>query len=227
VNRPHVLIAVPTFTGWLHGELTGALLAATAMLAQHGVPTTFIVRAGTPLPLARNFFVGEALEGSSYSHLCMADSDMSWAPNALLKLVTAGKDAVGVVYQMRNPPHDHVIADPQPVAGSRLLRVAMMGPGLCMLSRRWLMRMNSAFPGHVFEFTHRGPASFGEDVTAFSRWLALGGELFVDPTIRVSHFGEARHDRMLGERAPDGTELGTMSGRVPPPSYFCGGADRC
>jgi hypothetical protein len=169
------------------------------VLAAHGIGCKLATKCGQMVAPARNSLVEEALAGG-FSHLLMVDSDMSFEPaDALLRLLAAGKDVVGTVSCARNPGHGFEIAAPRPVPGSRLMTTDMMGCGMVMLSRRWLTRMNAAWPNRIFESRYQDGVFISEDFTAWTRWRRMGGELFIDPSIRMFHYVPTVHDTMLHE----------------------------
>lgn len=194
-----LLIGVPTYDGKVEAELAYALTGAAMELHANGVSFALHFVSGYPTPRARNHLVGLALT-RGFSHLLMADADMSWPADAPLRLLRHNVDVVGAVYQNR---HNGMmeIANPRPVPGGNgLQEVDMIGAGLVLLSRAWCQRMVAALGGPPFRFEHLSGADFlGEDFAAFGVWRRLGGRLYADPSFRVRHFGRFARDATLDE----------------------------
>jgi hypothetical protein len=182
------------------------------------LPTELTFVVGKPTHLARCELLATMLAGG-FSHLLMVDSDMSFPHDAAVRLLERGRDLVGTVAQGRRFGV-FLIENPRPVPGEAdLLEVDMTGAGLALLSRRWCLRMASEYP-QPFEVT----PEMGEDVTAFQRWRDLGGRLFVDDAVRVTHHSEIElsmswaeaqaYQRETGQAVP---MMGDASERPPAP----------
>lgn len=152
-------------------------------------------RSSSVLVASREEVVGDAFRwGAEWLLLC--DSDHSFPPLALLRLIAHGKPAVGCNYMRRGPGKQPVI----PV-GSGLAEVEELGLGFFLVHRAVFDAMaqqakaagrDTALP--LFDFTriNGGAGIEGEDIFFVRKIRAAGFPVFCDHdlSLEIGHFGE-------------------------------------
>lgn len=194
-----LLIGCPSYNGQVHHAFAQSLALAMVDLHRRGIAAEPMFVVGRHLPDARNRLVRAAIEGG-FDHLLMADCDMSWPPDLPARLLAHDRDVCGVAYQSHRCG-EFELAEPRPVEGAAgLLAVRMVGAGLLLLSRRWCEFMSTRFPAGPFQFAHLPDGRFvAEDIVALGCWREAGGQVFVDASCRVHHYGEEAMATTLAE----------------------------
>jgi hypothetical protein len=135
-----------------------------------------------------------ALGGGSVTHLLWIDSDMSFPPDTLIRMLSREEKMVGANYPTRRPPHKptaqrddtHVRTTPD---SSGLEKVDRMGFGLFWMAREVMADMEKPF----FDFQYRGAGLdwTSDDTYFFAKARALGFQAYVDHDLskEVLHVG--------------------------------------
>lgn len=203
-----VFIAIPTHSGNIESETAVALSQTAALLARLDIPHSIHVRArDSIIPQARNVLVGEFLR-SEATDLFFIDADISFSAADIIRLLAKPVDLVAGAYRFKKEPEDYPIrwldkpelwADPE----TGLLEVEAAPMGFCRLSRAGIDRMveahrDRAFTVHdapgvqchcLFDLEFRDGQYFGEDYVFCRRWRDLGGQVWIDPGLSLSHSG--------------------------------------
>jgi hypothetical protein len=176
--KPSIVIATPCFGGMVsqnymgsvmrlinHGTATGAFDATLAMLGYDAL-----------ISRARSLLVGAFLDDPKATHLLFVDADISFEPEQVLRLLSAGKDFAGALYPLKSIDWDLI---PQRCVehGETLRQAALsyvgtfapeaerkqdggfatgiyVGGGFQLLSRGMIERMVAAYPETRFNHTH-------------------------------------------------------------------------
>ena len=137
-----------------------------------------------------------------FTHLLFIDSDITFPPEAIKKLINDDKDIVSGLYFKKN-------VNPQPVAwftdwkndgsvkfrpftcdGSQeLVECGAVGMGFCLIKTSVLIDMAANF--HTF-FQHMN--GMGEDLSFCIRAQQLGYKIFVDTSFKLGHVGSYIYD---------------------------------
>jgi hypothetical protein len=220
-ERPsrHVWIAIPAYTGQIHLATMRSIIADMLALADRGDRVTIFDESGNAMIAdCRGLIVAKFLE-SDATDLVFVDSDVTWESGALVKLVDQPADFVAGIYPQRKDPQAYCVqylperaelwADPE----TGLLEVAGVPAGFMKLSRAMLEKMvahysDTAFHCDVapnqtahalFDPVRIGRIKFGEDYSFCRRWREIGGQVWVDPEIRMGHVGFKTFVGSLGE----------------------------
>lgn len=188
------------------------------------------------LPRARNDLVAAFL-ASTYDDLLFIDDDMGWSPNDVIRLLASDKDLIAGVgsKKVSRPDTDPnkwcCVSLPGPLVQDEMgaVEVAAVGTGFVKISRAVFSRMMMAHPNwkrrgwpnmpeaarafyyQFFRFDPDDPDEPGEDIEFCRAWRALGGTVWVDPTIKLLHVGEFEYTgsfEALLERAPEPARAG-------------------
>lgn len=215
----HVWIAVPAYTGTIHMSTMRSIIADMLALADRGDRVTIFDESGNAMiGDCRGLICAKFLE-SDATDLVFVDSDVSWAAGSLVKLVDHPVDFVAGIYPQRRDPEaytvqwvqsrEHLIADP----ATGLLEVEGVPAGFMRLSRAMLERMVQAYPDTQFYCAEApnetvwdlfgayriGRVKFGEDFSFCRRWRDIGGQVWIDPEIRMGHCGYKTFMGSLGD----------------------------
>lgn len=211
-----VTIAVPAYTGTIHLPTVRSLMTDLFLLVERGDVFTLHDESGNAIIQdARAQIVADFLAGD-HDKLVFVDWDVIWERGALLKLLDHGVDVVAGIYPQRVDPINYCVrwdeskAELHAVDG--LLSVKGVPTGFLSVSRACLERMTEAYQElnflcdavasgvvcGLFEPYRMGQDKLGEDYSFCQRWLDLGGEIWVDPEIRMAHIGPKQFEGHLG-----------------------------
>jgi hypothetical protein len=212
---PSIFIATPSLDGQVNAHYAGALVRTMALLGQRGLRAQIEFEIGNSLIAdARNKLVAKFL-ASEASDLVFIDSDLSWAPEDLLRLVSYPRPFVAGVYQRKSRTKiDFAVKFGAAIGmdANRLMDVERVGTGFMRLRRDCLETMIAAHPSlrlgnplsaddanfyALFDTAVVDGQFIGEDFTFCDRWRAIGGQVLIDPAINLAHHGAAAYDEPL------------------------------
>lgn len=147
---------------------------------------------------ARNQAVRDFMASDS-DRLIFIDSDVAWEPGAVLKLARHEPDFVGGAYRYKDEEEGYPVhyldrpelwADPK----TGLLEVAALPSGFLSLSRHVFTRLAQAFPNRAYRWMDQDfqayfhvPPGGGEDGAFCNDWRSIGGQVWMDPELTLSH----------------------------------------
>ena len=154
---------------------------------------------------ASNTCVAKFLSGDA-THLMFIDADIQFNPTDIVKLVNHNRDIVGGIYPQKTLPPKMVVntIDNGKVEGD-LIEVGTLGTGFMLVKRKVFEQMikNGATPyvddiglndnenSNQYDFFQCTIDSKGryltEDWSFCRRWRQLGGQIWADKTIALSH----------------------------------------
>jgi hypothetical protein len=189
-------------------DYTASMAGTASALDRFGIEWDLKIIAGWPLNQARNELVSQ-FRKTGFTDLLFVDDDMGWKPMDVIRLLGWDLDIVAGVGKKRRPGPD---MDPSmwcfsPIDGSQAvpedgrgnLEVGHVGTAFMRIRREAFDRLEAAHP----EWKRRNsPTAFfandvkdgtelSEDVSFCHRWRAIGGKVWIDPTIRLRHHGNA------------------------------------
>lgn len=209
-----IMIGGPVYQSRLHVRHVASLVESIARLNDAGCAVQLHWVTGcSRITRARNEMLATFM-ASEADYLLSVDSDVAWDPMAPLRLMAHDLPFVAATTVkrgskeicIRNLDWDNERFDYDPVSG--LLRVGVVGHACVMIRRDMVEAMERAYPNlkiemgnvegdakkHLFAFYHEivntGINLEGEDYALACRWRAIGGEVFVDPWVLLTHFGE-------------------------------------
>jgi hypothetical protein len=101
VSAPNVLVCLPTHHDEVHVNFAFSLMETARALTDAGCGFQTIHIGSSHIIRARNFFASYFVAHPEFSHLLFLDTDMQFAPQAVMKLLRAGKPVAGVAYPYR------------------------------------------------------------------------------------------------------------------------------
>jgi len=159
---------------------------------------------------ARNSCAAKFLSGDC-THLMFVDADIQFDPKDIVKLINHNKDIVGGIYPQKTLPPKMVVntIDNGKTEGD-LIEVGTIGTGFMLVKRRVFEEMiaHGATPyvddigltqeenNNQYDFFQCTIDSKGryltEDWSFCRRWRELGGKIWADKTIGLTHVGYFR-----------------------------------
>ena len=200
-----VFVAIQAYDRKVCCETVRALLDEQSVAAAAGIDLiTGFVTGSAYIHIARDQCVQE-FRDSGADRLVFIDSDVAWEPGALLKIALAKQDFVGGCYRFKRDVEGYPVewlqdraelwADPE----TGLLEVSALPGGFLSLSRAVFDRLEAAHPerryaheGHERHSFFHCPPGGGEDGTLCAEWRAIGGQVWLDPMLRLTHVDGGR-----------------------------------
>ena len=158
---------------------------------------------------SRQWLADEAIDWGA-DFVLWADADHDFPRDALLRLLSASKDAAGVNYVTRDgerpaaiTPEGEAVFTTEAKAKARLIEeVGSIGLGLCLVRAPAIKKLPR--PWFAYEIRDDGSV-VSEDHYFFSKLRASGSPVYVDHALswEVGHIGERtfRHSDLEGSRA--------------------------
>jgi hypothetical protein len=181
----------------VHGDTKAAYTASLVemlifTLGRANPPTiSYFQRSSSMLPVGRCDLVDAALrDGADY--ILWVDSDHSFPPDTLIRLLAHNVDVVALNFRRRLPPHDVVAYDLEGramVSGTGLVKASNVGLGLCLM--RTSVFKDITPPLFEFRIDRHGMIT-GEDAVLFGKILQAGFDIHVDMTLsaQCGHIAE-------------------------------------
>lgn len=190
-----VCVGIPSIDGKPCANTVDSLLAEQLLGFAQGVHVLVQWQIGCSLiGIARNKLARKFLDVSQADCMVFVDSDISWTGGDLVRLAKQPQDVIGATYRAkRDDEYYHVRGEPE--KRGDLYKVAGLPGGFIKISRRAFEKieaqpytdengqeMRDYFPTGF----HEG-RMFGEDYGFCRQWTAAGGEIWLDPSIKLRH----------------------------------------
>jgi hypothetical protein len=211
----HIFLATPCYGGQLHAIYMRSLLSLADACSPRGIQLDVELSGGEALiSRGRGVAMGLFLTKPA-SHLLFVDADIGFAPEAVFRLLDAGKELVGGAYPKKAQTPGAPLAwevDPLPGAGPArrgLQEVASVGAGFLLISRAAAQRMADGHPELRAKLGDLSGAAVPEAAMVFDnliepesgryladhqafcrRWRGLGGQVWADFDLGLTHLGE-------------------------------------
>jgi len=185
-NTPLVAIGIPS------GDMVHADFAMSlATLCFNAGARAFIVNAKSSLVMVGRNQIVEAARLAKATHLLFLDSDLTFPPDTLARLLAHGKDIVGGLYTQRVPPHHPLgmTLEGEHVAVTNGLRPMKSMPTGCLLIR---LSIFDQLPKPWFNTGTDGDKILGEDFMFCERARQAGFEIWCDGDLSrdLAHIGQ-------------------------------------
>lgn len=197
-------VGVPCFDGRPYAQTVDALMAEQVICSREGVHLLVQWALGLPyVGVARNYLAQQFLAIKEADAVVMVDADMSWEPGDLLRLARHPHDVIGGTYRPKEPDvRFHVEdCDNKPEKRGDLWKVDGLPGGFLKISRHALETMETR--GYLdrkgAEWRDYFPTGFlggryrQEDYGFCWQWRQSGGEVWLDPTLKLRHHDGIRH----------------------------------
>lgn len=149
---------------------------------------------------ARNRIVDRFLKETDFQKLLFIDDDIVFS-NAEFERIACWSTLYPIVcgaYPMRDYPITFpVTMDTPPITNEHgLVKIYGTGLGFTIIDRSVFEKIEApeySFKGQTmkgfFNMEFKDGAFIGEDMYFFKKWVAQGGEIWMDPLIKLGHFG--------------------------------------
>ncbi len=205
---PSILIACPVLRGQLEPECMHSLLAAREYLLFRGIPHKVLTNECALISANRNEMTASFLNVTNADFLLWVDSDISFPPYAVSRLMSYDLDIVGGVYFRKEREarplifdyHDGGFHTRYAVPRVGLFEVDGLGTGFMLIKRRVLERFNpdvvkAIGPPFGIGVDDKGK-EVGEDLAFCKRAKqTLGYKIWADPSIPLMHVGKYAYGR--------------------------------
>jgi hypothetical protein len=192
-----------------------SLAQTLGVLSALGVKWDYLARPSDfHIERAINNTLTEVLEHGGFTDVLLIDSDESWEPQGVVRLLLHPEEIVAGTYRMKNAwnqyvgslkrrggtPLGKILPD-----GTALLEADRVAAGFLRIKVSALRKWADAYPdlrskepdGEKVQFFSRMLAPDGEmmcqDMAFSKRWLDIGGQLWIDPTVKIGHWGMECH----------------------------------
>lgn len=212
-----VVIVTPHRQGEGFASYISSLLQTITVLERLGISWDYWPLDGfSYVDQARNLACARFLEDAEATDLVFIDSDESWDTMGFIRLLTAPVEIVGGSYMAKNDwqrwtaqmkteggvPLGMMIPD-----GGALIEAEALPAGFLRIRRTALERFREAYPQlryldpaadvsapdreytAFFERAREVGLCFREDFMFCRRWRAIGGQLWIEPRVGITHFG--------------------------------------
>ena len=197
----------------VHSEYTVSLFATAQLLQRDGYKANFGIFDGTgPIDVARNKLARAFLD-SKADELLMIDSDLSWHPPDIMRLIARDKPVVGGAGPFRDGTGAfpaRLIPDTSlaTVCGyflrklptmmmkiQRTVFTQLIDAGLAPIKREWAWdnkgEDDSKEQYHqFFAFREEADRIISEDFTFCDKWKSIGGQLWFEADMTICHYGK-------------------------------------
>lgn len=209
-----IFLACISYTGQVEVETKNSMIQGIAELNDLGIAAFDFSRVGdSAVSRGRNSLLTDFLAGGA-TDIIMVDADVSWQAGSLARLASHNVDLVLGCYPSRRDPvaypvrylvddHGRHRLEADPATG--LLEIEAGPGGFFRITRACVEAMIAAYgdlwyhdencPGKKawalfdFELDKDARLYFGEDMTFCRRYRAIGGKVWLDPSINFGHSG--------------------------------------
>jgi hypothetical protein len=158
---------------------------------------------------ARNNLMAKMMTNGTATHFMFIDADIRFQPESILQMLAYEKEVIGGLYPKKALPVSYVInLKPQTKIQGDIFTVDTMGTGFLLFRRevyekliaahpetkyvddvQFLMPEENAMAYALFDCGVEEGHYFSEDWLFCDRWSKMGGEIYVDISINLTHTG--------------------------------------
>lgn len=176
-----------------------------------------------------------AMNRDDITDILIIDSDESWKAEDVVRLLLLPGSLVGASYRMKNRWETYVgqikIKDGVPVGkmmpdGKPLIEARKVSAGFMRIKKEVLKKYHDAYPEMrsneegegtettiFFERMRKGQTVYCQDMAFCEKLEAIGVDMWIDPTIKVSHWGFSEYEGDL-DGFLKGADMTQASGKL-------------
>lgn len=209
IRGSHVCICIPCYNGQVSESTFLSFINFSNTASKLGIKYSVQTLTNESLiSRARNTLTAKFLSNTDYTHLMFIDSDIGWEGWHLLLLINHDLDIVGGLYPAKTLPIKWVVNSITPSTGpADLVEVSKAGTGFLLVKRHVFeslkkhpdiknyhndIGLDSALDNHMYNFfdtSVRNQRYYSEDWTFCDNWRQLGGKIYIDKRILLTHTG--------------------------------------
>lgn len=223
LKKQHLHILIPAYGGQLFECVMTGLIRFSLLASKIGMQFSLDTMTNESLiTRGRNNLVAKFMFNKDATHLMFIDSDIGFNADYIFQMLLHDKDLIGGLYPKKNLPIDfvvnvdrnNVLPNGQVQTVNGLIKVTRVGTGFMIVKRSVIDKMFAAYPELKFKGnigldpkfdpfmyalfdTGIDPETLeylSEDYDFCQKWAKLGGEIFADSTVRLSHNGFFKFD---------------------------------
>lgn len=220
-----VYVGTPCYGGVVLASFAQAMIDLAAELASRGVQMVWArTHSESLVHRARDTITATFMADADATHLIWLDADIAFRAEDVVRLMLHDVDIIGGIYPKKAYPVETVVhgldgGAVNEVSGA--VEVAVIGTGFLCTRRIVYERLREATPELAYSAAedaeaikpwrhHYWPCPvedgvlWSEDYALCRRWRALGGQVWADPAIRLTHIGnhEFKADGSNGPAMP-------------------------
>lgn len=174
------------------GRITAAM--AMSLMGEPIEAEIFISQLGG-IHFARDEIAKNFLE-SGADRLVYLDDDVSWKPGELTRIASHDVDLCGGAYRLKQDKEEYPLRwrESTEVQANGLIEVNGLPGGFMSVSRNVFEKMRAAHPERKYSTWGKDyhgffcmPYGGGEDYRFCADWRALGGKVWLDPELTLTH----------------------------------------
>jgi glycosyltransferase involved in cell wall biosynthesis len=193
-----VAIATPSFDGKVTVEYASSLADTISYAKNLGIEVhNFFYSKEAIVQSARNKLLA-MIDKNIYDCVVFIDSDISWKPEDLFKLVESKKDVVGGTYRKKQNEEDYVFNQIIESVDPYTFEVKSLGFGFVKISKKAIHNLmaisenyidNGILCKNIFEVIVKDGQMYSEDVTVCNKLRDLGFKIYLDKKVKLIHTG--------------------------------------
>lgn len=212
-----VLIGTPAYGGQVHARFAWSLVETKALLSAKGIPCGWMYTESESLiQRARDRIAAQFMAMPGASHLVFIDADIEWKPADVLRLLSHDVPVVCGIYPKKCEPVEfpmHPLMDAHGISPrddrTGKIQIASAPTGFLCIRRDAFERMavsgvvkkiramqgigDDVLP-HLYDYfpvevDDDDGILWSEDYNFCRLWRRIGGEIWMDPAIKLTHIG--------------------------------------
>jgi hypothetical protein len=101
-NKPKLYVLTPCYGGLCYVGYVSQIIATKELLKSVGIPVVILfMRSESLITRGRNNLIAKAMSDPDMTHVIFIDSDITWNPFSILKLMMHNKDLNGGLYPLK------------------------------------------------------------------------------------------------------------------------------
>ena len=210
ITNSHVVFGMPCFGGMLSTDTFHAMLDFTGFWSKCGLTWSVETLSNESLVTrARNILVAKMMARKEATHLMFIDADIGFHTSDVIRLLAHDVDVVAGLYPKKSYPIEYVLntLPDQLSRSAEIAEVVEIGTGFMMIKRAVIEKMFEAYPQYhcptmgelpererphtyaLFDTEIVNSNYLSEDYAFCRRWRAIGGRIYADTRIQLSHSG--------------------------------------
>lgn len=197
-----VLIATPSLSYSVSSHYATSLATSSIVCYENKIILDSLILNGECiLPMARNICFAESIK-NNYDDLVFIDSDQSWNPQALLKILKSKKKVVGVPVPIKNEDENRFNFHPSTNAivdnTENTMTVERIGTGFLKINSEVIKKLHQLSSEiqyrnkklkNICEYSVDNNTFVGEDYVLCEKIKKLGYEIWITQNMTSDHHG--------------------------------------